>query len=447
VPAALEAADRISGGVTVAPGAQTLDISWAAVAGATDYTVRVDGSVRATVTGTSTQLTGLTNGNQLAVDVQPSNGDRSRPVLATVGPAAPGTPTLISGALRGTSTSAVLDLNASVAGAPAPRYAILRDGVSIGTVDMGLSATPTTTAIGIGAMPTVETHWQIRGVDDLGRSSGASNAITVGTGRPAPPAGVTGLGAQLADDQALLIWDDLGTAYTYRVSVAGAVVASPHSAGAVLPAPAAGESRTYTVVAVDAWGQNGPAATTTFRRPGKPELTVEPSVVGATVAGRTVSTPDAFTGADTVTHAWRACDADGCVPVAGDVTHLITAAEVGKRLTVEATATNAVGVTTAVSPQSAVVSAADVAAPVELAVVQRLAAGGMNLWQLPLAEGHPAFGTPDLVRSLDHGGTPGATAAHSCGPWAAAATRRRSCGTTSGPAAGRTPTPTRWSAT
>jgi len=43
----------------------------------------------------------------------------------------------------------------------------------------------------------------------------------------------------------------------------GATVATPSTGGAVLPAPALGVSRTYTVVAVDAWGQTGPAATTT----------------------------------------------------------------------------------------------------------------------------------------------------------------------------------------
>jgi subtilisin family serine protease len=355
VPSAMAAADRADSSVTITPAASQVTVNWPAVPGATSYTVRIDGSVRAEVAGTTTTVTGLTDGNQVAVDVQPSNGVRSRPVLSTVGPAAPGTPTLHSAALRGTSTSATLDLTASVAGTPASRYSIVRDGVSIGTVTMGLTATPTTVGINIGAMPTVETRWQIRGVDDLGRTSAASNSVTTGIGHPAPPGGVTGLSAHLDDDQVLLTWDDLGTAYTYRVGVGGSTVAEPRTAGAALPAPAIGETRTYAVSAVDAWGQTGPTASASVTGMDKPAMTVAPSVVGTPVVGQTVSTPDAFTGADTVTHEWHACLNGSCTAVAGDTTHLVTAAEVGKQLEVQATATNAAGVTSAVSPLSGVV--------------------------------------------------------------------------------------------
>ncbi|MGY1652636.1 S8 family serine peptidase, partial [Geodermatophilus sp. SYSU D01119] len=313
VPAALAAADRTGTSVTVTPRAGAVDVSWDPVPGATGYTVRVDGTVRATVTGTSASVSGLIDGNQVAVDVQPAGGERSRPVLATVGGAPPATPVLQSAAVRGTSTSAVVDLTATVAGAAASRYSILRDGMSIGTITFTFGPTPRTLSLGIGAMPTVETRWQLRAMGDYGRSSPASNVAVAGSGTPAPPSGITGLTAQTRDDEVLLTWDDQGPALTYRVSAGDAVVATPRTAGAVVPAPAPGSSRTYAVSAVDAWGQSGPAAT-------------------VTVVGPTTSVPGAPSGVTAVagngsaTVSWSAAP-DGGSPVTG---YTVTASPGGR---------------------------------------------------------------------------------------------------------------------
>ncbi|MFP5372060.1 MAG: S8 family peptidase, partial [Actinomycetes bacterium] len=122
VPAALAAADRTGIAVTATPRSGGLTVRWDAVAGAGGYAVRIDGVQKAVVGGTSADVSGLVDGTQIAVDVQPDNGQRSRPVLATVGAVPPATPSLYSAAIRGTSTSAILDLSASVSGATAPRY-------------------------------------------------------------------------------------------------------------------------------------------------------------------------------------------------------------------------------------------------------------------------------------------------------------------------------------
>jgi hypothetical protein len=304
VPGAMAAADRSgTGGVTVVPGSGAVDVSWDPVAGATGYSVRVDGVMRATVTGTSARITGLTDGNQVAVDVQPENGTRTAPVLATVAPSSPATPTLHSASLSGTSTSATLTLSASVSGPAASRYAILRDGVSIGSIPWALTGTPSSKGIGIGAMPTAQTRWQLRPVDSYAQLLPASNTVTTGSAVPAAPAAPTGLSGRIQAGEVMLTWDDRGTAYTYRVTVGSEVVAAPTTAGVALPAPPVGESRTYQVATVDGWSQIGPAATTTVAHaltaPGAPSL----------------GTPTARSGAVDVR--WDAPVEDGGSPITG----------------------------------------------------------------------------------------------------------------------------------
>lgn len=305
VPAALDAADRVAAGLIATTTSQTLAVSWSAVPGATDYTVRVDGVVRAVVGGTSTTISGLVDGNQVAVDVEPSNGTRSRPLLATVAPSEPGTPVLSAATLGGTSDAATLTVTASVTGTSVDMFSLVRDGLVVGTYGATLTGTPRQLVLGIGAMPSVETRWQLQGVGQYGRVSPLSNAVTTGSGRPAAPPGITGLAGQVDGGDVLLTWDDLGAAYTYRVTVDGTVVADPVSAGAVTVAPLVGETRTYAVVAVDAWGQVGPA--TGIGVTGSAPATVP----GAPVIG----SPTAASGAATVP--WTAPASDGGSAITG----------------------------------------------------------------------------------------------------------------------------------
>ncbi|WP_448615631.1 S8 family serine peptidase [Modestobacter sp. URMC 112] len=393
VPTALAASDRTAAAPTVTTSPQTLDVSWAPVAGATGYTVRVDGTVRATVTGTNARVTGLTDGNQVAVDVQPSNGDRSRPVLATVGPTAPGVPTLHSASISGTSTSAVVNLSVSVAGAVAPKYGIIRDGVSIGAVSWTPSSTPRTLSLQIGPMPTQETRWQLRAVDALGRTSAASNAVVAGSGRPpAPVTPPTGLAGRVDGDQTLLTWDDLGTAYTYRVSVGGTVVDTPQTAGSALPAPPAGGQRSYDVAVVDAWGQAGPTA----------RVSVTSPVAAVPGAPTGVS---AVAGDRQATVSWTAAPANGspvaeyrvtASPGGASVTTTGTTATVpglvnGTAYTFTVTAANAVGTGPASSASPAVTPVAPVSVPGAPTAVTAVAGNGRAVvsWSAAPDNGSP----------------------------------------------------------
>ncbi len=369
VPAALAAADRTVAPPSVTAAAGTLTVSWPA-AGTGSYRVRMDGVVRAEVTGTSATVTGLTDGTQVAVDVEAVGGERSRPTLATPGPAPAGTPVLHSASLSGSATSAAVVLSISSSGPAAPRYSLVRDGLGVGIVPLTLSSTPRTYSIGIGAMPTSETRWQLRAVDPgLGRTYPLSNAVVAGSGRPAPPGAVTGLAAQVDEAEVLLTWDDLGAPYTYRVAADGTAVATPHTAGAVVPAPPAGEARSYEVVTVDAWGQSGPAVGTRVvgtapeppaaAAPGAPVIgqptrgngsaTVRwsPPAVdgGAAVTGYTVSVHQG-----TTTLAPRAA-------AAGATSLTVTGLTNGTPYTFSVTATNAVG-TGPASARSAVVTPA-----------------------------------------------------------------------------------------
>ncbi|GAB4080419.1 S8 family serine peptidase [Modestobacter muralis] len=302
VPAALAATDRAGAAPTVLAGPEGLDVSWEGTPGATSYAVRVDGLVVDRVTaGVATRLTGLVDGTQVAIDVQADDGGRSPAALVTPG-AVPGTPTVSSATLSGTSSNATLQIRASVAATPAPRYTLLRDGVTVGTYAFSLAPDLRTVNLGIGAMPTQETRWQLRGVDDRGRLSAQSNAVTTGTGRPAPPAAPTGLSGLSSGGRDLLSWDDQGPGYTYSVSRAGAVVATPSTAGVTLTAPP-GSTRTYQVSVVDAWGQSGPAA----------GVTVSPEAVDVPSAPTAVT---AVPGDRSTTVSWTAPAANGS-PVAG----------------------------------------------------------------------------------------------------------------------------------
>ncbi|WP_138732342.1 S8 family serine peptidase [Modestobacter excelsi] len=344
VPAAFAAADRAGTAPTVTPSAGTVDVSWPAVAGATQYTVRVDGVVRATVPGTSARVTGLTDGTQVAVDVQPDGGARSLPALASVGAGAPATPTLQAAMLRTSGSSAVLDVTASVSGPVASRYSLLQDGVSVGTYALPLTGSPQTFGLTLGAMPAYETRWQLRGVDDLGRASAASNAITTGTNRPAPPAAPTGLTGTTDGGRVLLSWDDAGPAYTYTVSVGGSVVAGPRTAGATLSAPV-GVTRTYAVAVVDAWGQSGPTSTVTLTPDGAspPAAPTGVTAVGGDRSATVSWTAATANGSPVTGYTVTASPGGATATTTGATTATLTGLTNGTWYTLTVTATSAAG--------------------------------------------------------------------------------------------------------
>ncbi len=95
-----------------------------------------------------------------------------------------------------------------------------------------------------------------------------------------------------------------------------------------------------------------------------PSNTGDPSISGTTTDGETLTADEGtWTGTPTIsyTYQWRLCDAagDNCadVPGATDATYDLTPADIGSRLRVVVTGTNAGGAVDATSPASAVVDA------------------------------------------------------------------------------------------
>ena len=409
LPGAMAAADRTRAPVAVTVASGTVDLNWDPVPGAAQYTVRIDGVVRTQTAGTTARVTGLTDGNQVAVDVQPDTGARSRPVLATVGPTVPAVPVLHSAAIRSasTSTSAVVDLVASVEGVVAPRYAIIRDGVSIGSVTMALTATPKTFGIGIGAMPTAQTRWQLRPVDAFARVGPISNTVSAGSTLPPAPGAPTGLTGRVQAGEVLVSWDDLGPTHTYEVSTGGSVVARPSAAGVTVPAPPLGESRTYSVAVVDGWGRVGPAASTTVTRilsaPDAPRL----GVPSASRDGLTVRwDPPLDDGGSAVTGFTVRAYSGGVLQAtrsagAGTGRATIGGLPVGRTYTITVAATNAVGEGSAAGPAELLLMvppdapALGTATPGDGTVVVR--------WSAPAGDG----GTPVTGYRLEASGSGG----------------------------------------
>ena len=398
VPAAFAAADRTDAGLTATGSAQQVAVTWAAN-GSPFTTVQVDGTARGGSAGTSATVSGLVDGTQVAIDVQPDGGQRSAPVLATAAGAAPVAPVLHSASHGGTSSSATVVLSVSSPGPSAARYSLVRDGLAVGTYGFTLSSTPRSLSFAIGAMPAHETRWSLRAVDTTtGRTSPASNTVVAGTGRPpAPAAGPTGLAATLDGARALLTWDDLGSAYTYRVSVAGSTVAEPRTGGAVLPAPAAGVTRTYDVAVVDAWGQAGPTASvqvTGVAPPAPATVPGAPTGVAAVRGDRqaTVSWTAAPDGGSLVTgYRVTASPGGATATTTGGTSATVTGLTNGTAYTFTVTAANAVGTGPASAASAAVTPAGVPTAPTGVTAVRGDGAATVS-WTAATANGTPVTG-------------------------------------------------------
>ncbi len=118
---------------------------------------------------------------------------------------------------------------------------------------------------------------------------------------------------------------------------------------------------TATNAGGDAAAESGPTPTVGAAIPSN---TGEPSISGTTTDGETLTADaGAWTGTPAIAYAyqWRRCEADGsgCADIAGATgsTYDLTPDDIGSRLRVVVTATNAAGDTDATSPASAVIAA------------------------------------------------------------------------------------------
>ncbi|GAA2725404.1 S8 family serine peptidase [Cellulomonas aerilata] len=418
IPAALAAADRSDDGApTLTTGQpQTVDVGWAPVPGATRYRVRVDGTVRAEVADPHATLTGLTDGTQLAVDVQADDGPRTSARLAHVGVPAPGVVTLHEGRLTGSGASTLLGLLATTDGRPGDTYSLVRNGVSVGTLALPVSSQPSWLWIGVGSWPPGAAVWRLRAVDRLGRTSAPSNGILLGEGVPQPPAAVTGLAAGLRDATVLLTWDQLPQAAEYEVEVGGDVVRTSRTGGAVVAAPPPGEQRTYSVRAVDPWGQRGPWTS----------VDVRTSLPGAVPDAPTSVTATRGSGSATVS--WAAPADHGspitlytvvASPGGATVTTARTTASVGSLTngvpyTFTVTATSAAGTSPASAPSAPVTPAGAPDAPVSVSAAVRDGSADVT-WTAPASNGSP-------ITSYTVTASPGGRSATTTGATAATVT-------------------------
>ncbi|CCH90152.1 protein of unknown function [Modestobacter italicus] len=241
-------------------------------------------------------------------------------------------------------------------GPVAARYSLLQDGASVGTYALPLTGSPQTFGLTLAAMPSYETRWQLRGVDDLGRASAPSNAITTGTTRPAPPAAPTGVSGRTDGSRVLLSWDDAGPAYTYTVRVGGSVVASPRTAGVTLAAPL-GVTRSYAVAVVDAWGQSSATSSVTLTPAGAspPAAPTGVTAVGGDRSAVVRWTAATANGSPVTGYTVTAAPGGATATTTGATTATLTGLTNGTAYTFSVTATNAAGTGPASAPSPAAV--------------------------------------------------------------------------------------------
>ena len=264
------------GSVTTVPAAPTglsethtdttITFTWAATVGADDYKVYLDGTLKATVTGsTSTTLTGLTPATAYALNVSAANtsgeGPKSSVLNVTTRPVAP-----VSVTATAPSRGAIKLTWGAVAGANA--YTVYRAGVAVG----GCAAVSTLTCTVTGLADATSYTFTVTATG-AGGDSVTSNPTTMAT-LPAPPTALTKV---MSGTTASLSWTaPAGTVTGYKVYRCAGVECTPvfvaNSAGTSYSDTglAMGTTYTWTVTALTSGGesaQSDPTSGTTVHTP------------------------------------------------------------------------------------------------------------------------------------------------------------------------------------
>lgn len=227
-------------GLVATSGDSVVNLSWAAVSGATSYDVRRNGSVVATVLSSNysdvTVVNGVTYSYTITARNASSSSAASAAVSATPQVAAPAAPTGLV-AVAGDSTVS-LSWNV-VAGATS--YQVLRNGAVIGS-------SSTTAFVDSTAMNSVTYSYTVKAVN-AGGTSVASSAV-LATPQAVVIAVPTGLVATAGDAQVALTWTSVAGATGYQVLRNGVLIATPLTNSYVDTGVVNGTTYSFTVKTV-----------------------------------------------------------------------------------------------------------------------------------------------------------------------------------------------------
>ncbi len=236
-----------------------MSLSWSASNGATSYAVLRDGVQIASPQAASYSDTGLTAGTSYTYTVRASNtggtSAPSNPATVTTPVAAPPAPAgLVGSATSSTAVSLSWSTSSGATG-----YAVLRDGVQIGSPQV-TSFTDSGLAAGTSYVYSVR-------ASNAGGTSPTSSPVTVTTPVTAPSAPSGLVGSASGNTAASLSWSTSSGATGYAVLRDGVQVGSTQVTSFTDSGLAAGTSYVYSVRASNAGGTSPTSSPVTVTTP------------------------------------------------------------------------------------------------------------------------------------------------------------------------------------